>query len=255
MLSCGAMSDDLRARLRRTPLLFHAAKSVQAALLAARRAGWRGSRRGAIARYLGGTAPGARGLTLGAGHHPPAGWLATDLDPRVAPGVIFLDATCAFPFPDGTFDRIHSEHMIEHVPLPAGRALLAEARRVLRPGGRLRLATPDLARLAALVATPGGDAAGAAYMRWIAATFPADGVEPRGVDVLNHAMRAWGHVFLYDEPTLRDELARAGFVDIVRLALNESDDPALRGLETHAQTVGGVEHVTWETMVLEARRP
>jgi len=249
------MDAALVARVRRSPLVFHAAKSVQAALLGVRRAGWRASRRGTIARYLASAAPGARGLTLGAGHHPPAGWLATDLDPRVAPGVIFLDATRAFPFPDGAFDRIHSEHMIEHVPLPAGRVVLAEARRVLRPGGRLRLATPDLARLAGLVAVPDRDAAGPGYVRWIAATFPADGVEPRAVDVLNHAMRAWGHVFLYDEPTLRDELARAGFVDVVRVPLNESGDPALRGLESHAQTVGGLEHVTWETMVLEARRP
>jgi len=73
------------------------------------------------------------------------------------------------------------------------------------------------------------DPAGAAYVRWIAATFPADGVEPRAVDVLNHAMRAWGHVFLYDEPTLRAELARAGFADVTRHALNERDAPALRG--------------------------
>jgi len=249
------MSDDLRARLRRTPLLFHAAKTIQAALLAGQRALWRTTRGGTIARYVARTPAGARGLTLGAGHHPPAGWLATDLDPRVAPGVVFLDATRRFPFADAAFDRIHSEHMIEHVPLAAGRALLAEARRVLRPGGRLRLATPDLARLAALVAAPGGDPAGAGYVRWIAATFTDDGVEPRPADVLNHAVRAWGHVFLYDEPTLRDELTRAGFVDIARHAMNQSDDPALCGLETHAATVGGVEQVTWETMVLEATRP
>jgi hypothetical protein len=37
--------------------------------------------------------------------------------------------------------------------------------------------------------------------------------------------------------------------------MNESDDPALCGLETHARTVGGEPHVAWETMVLEAVRP
>ena len=252
MVSCGAMNDALRARLRRTPLLFHAAKTAQAAIVGARRAAWTARRRGVIGRYL--AAPGPHGLTLGAGHHPPAGWLATDLDPRVAPGVIFLDATRRFPFPDASFDRIHSEHMIEHVPLAAGRAMLAEAHRVLRPGGRLRLATPDLARLAALVATPGADPAGAPYVAWIAATFRDEAIEPRPADVLNHAMRAWGHVFLYDEPTLRAELARAGFTDVTRQAMNQSDDPALRGLETHAETVGGAGHVAWETMVLEGVR-
>lgn len=248
------MNPVLVARLRRTPALFHAAKTVQALVLATRRAAWRAGRGARIARYLAATPPGARGLTIGAGHHPPAGWLATDLDPRVAPGVIHVDATAPLPFPDAAFDRIHSEHMIEHVPLDAGRALLAECRRVLAPGGRLRIATPDFARLAGLVAGPDPSPEAAAYVRWIAATFVEAGLEPRPVDVLNHGVRAWGHVFLYDESTLREELARAGFRDVVRRALNESDDPALRGLETHARTVGGEAHVAWETMVLEGIR-
>jgi predicted SAM-dependent methyltransferase len=248
------MDAALAERIRRRPVLFHAAKTVQALLRSLQWAVWSARRGQVIAGYLAATAPGARGLTLGAGHHPPAGWLATDLDPRVAPGVIFLDATRPFPFPDASFDRIHSEHMIEHVPLAGGRAMLAEAHRVLRPGGRLRLATPDLARLAALVATPGADPVGAPYVQWIAATFRAEPIEPRAVDVLNHAMRAWGHIFLYDEATLRDELVRAGFGDVTRHAVNASDDPDLRGLETHADTVGGAGHVAWETMVLEGVR-
>jgi predicted SAM-dependent methyltransferase len=248
------MNPALVARLRRAPVLFHLAKAAQAALTGARRAAWSAGRDAAIARYLAAAPAGARGLTIGAGHHPPPGWLATDLDPRVAPGVVFLDATAPFPFADGVFDRIHSEHMIEHVPLAGGRALLAECARVLRPGGRLRLATPDLARLAGLVAGA-GTPEGRAYVAWIAAAFPDARLEARPVDVLNHGVRAWGHVFLYDEATLRDELARAGFRDVQRWAMNASDDPALRRLETHAQTVGGEEHVAWETMVLEAAAP
>ncbi len=255
MLSCRPMNPALVEPLRRRPALFHAAKAIQAPLVAARRAGWRARRGGAVARYLASTPRGSRGLTLGAGHHPPAGWLAGDLDPRVAPGVIHLDATAPLPFPDASFDRIHSEHMIEHVPLAGGRTMLAECRRLLVPGGRLRLATPDLARLAGLVAAPPPDARAEAYVRWIAATFGDAAIEPRPADVLNHAMRAWGHVFLYDEPTLRAELARAGFGPVRRWAMNQSDDPALAGLETHARTVGGEEHVGWETMVLEAVRP
>ena len=249
------MNPALVDRVRRAPALFHLAKAAQAVVTGARRAAWRAARGAVITRYLAQAAPGARGLTLGAGHHPPAGWLASDLDPGVARGVIHLDATARFPLPDASFDRVHSEHMIEHVPLAGGRAMLAECARVLRPGGTLRLATPDLARLAGLVAAPGGPPPeGAAYIAWIAAAFPDARLEARPVDVLNHGMRAWGHVFLYDEPTLRAELARAGFADVRRCAMNQSEDPALRGLETHAQTVGGEAHVAWETMVLEATR-
>ena len=240
--------------IRQTPALFYAAKTAQALVVAGQRVAWRAGRGAVIARYLAGAAPGSRGLTLGAGHHPPTGWLASDLDPRMAPGVIHLDATARFPFSDATFDRIHSEHMIEHVPLAGGRTMLAECRRVLRPGGRLRIATPDLARLAGLVAQPTLSPEAEAYVRWIAASFAAGGLDPRPVDVLNHAVRAWGHVFLYDEATLREELARAGLGEVRRQPMNESDDPALRGLETHARTVGGEAFVAWETMVLEATR-
>ena len=247
------MSSRFRERIRETPALFHAAKSAQAVVLAAQRAAWRIARGPIIERYLRSSGP--HGLALGSGHHPPAGWLATDLDPGVAKGVIYLDVTEPFPFPDASFDRIHSEHLIEHVALRGGRAMLAECRRVLRPGGRLRIATPDLARLASLVTSLSGPAPeGADYVAWIARTFNDERLEPRPADVFNHGMRAWGHVFLYDEGTLRDELTRAGFAAVTRHAMNESDDPRMRGLETHAQTVGGGEHVAWETMVLEAER-
>jgi predicted SAM-dependent methyltransferase len=248
------MTPPLKARLKETPALFHAAKTAQAVLNAAQRAGWRATRGFAIERYLRG--PGPHGLALGSGHHPPAGWLATDLDPTVASGVVFLDVTEPFPFPDQAFDRIHSEHLVEHVSLAGGRAMLAECRRVLKRGGRLRIATPDLARLASLVTSLAGPSPeGADYVAWIARTFRDERLEPRAADVLNHGMRAWGHVFLYDEGTLRDELLRAGFAAVTRHAMNESVDPGMRGLKTHAETVGGEPHVAWETMVLEAMNP
>lgn len=46
------------------------------------------------------------------------------------------------PFRDGTLDTILGQHVIEH--LPDADAALREWRRVLRPGGRVALATPNL---------------------------------------------------------------------------------------------------------------
>src|SRR5436309_1143884 len=51
----------------------------------------------------------------------------------------------ALPFRDGTFDRAFSVEMMEHVFRPDRQAVLSEIARVLKPGGRLALSTPNSA--------------------------------------------------------------------------------------------------------------
>jgi len=67
-------------------------------------------------------------------------------DERVAKdGYVFRQVTgAALPFADASFDVVLSNHVIEHVGGEAEQlAHLAEARRVLRPGGTLYLAVPN----------------------------------------------------------------------------------------------------------------
>jgi hypothetical protein len=68
---------------------------------------------------------------------------------------------------------------------------------------------------------------------------------------VNRLVRNWGHVFLYDEPTLRGALADAGFSAIVRVAPGESSHPALSGIDRHEQEVGKDPNER-ETLALEA---
>jgi ubiquinone/menaquinone biosynthesis C-methylase UbiE len=45
----------------------------------------------------------------------------------------------AMPYADGTFNRVFSSMMLHHVPAEEKSKVLAEVRRVLKPGGRLEL--------------------------------------------------------------------------------------------------------------------
>lgn len=47
------------------------------------------------------------------------------------------------PFRDGSFDRVVSVEMMEHVYRPDRDAVVAEIARVLRPGGRVAISTPN----------------------------------------------------------------------------------------------------------------
>lgn len=48
------------------------------------------------------------------------------------------------PYPDGSVDEIRASHILEHFTFADSQKALAEWCRVLKPGGRIRLAVPDL---------------------------------------------------------------------------------------------------------------
>ncbi len=84
-----------------------------------------------------------RRLRFGSGRHIDVAWLSADLIP-LSRKIVYMDARKPLPLPSDSFDFIVCEHMIEHVDLPSARSLLSEFARVLRQGGVLRIATPDL---------------------------------------------------------------------------------------------------------------
>ena len=229
---------DLKALLKRQP-------RIESASLAGWTAVCRARRPAQVRRFL--DAPGPHRVILGASRHLLDGWLATDLIPKSRHSV-FLDATERFPFPDASIDRILCEHMIEHVPAEAGAALLAECRRVLAPGGRIRLATPDLDNVLSL-GEPELDDRRERYVAWSNAEFGADGAG--AVTVINRLFHEWGHQFLYDEPTLRGVLEDAGFVDVCRRSVGHSEDADFDGIDFHGESIPA-EWNDFETMVLEA---
>jgi predicted SAM-dependent methyltransferase len=195
-----------------------------------------------------------RKLQIGSGRGPIAGWLSTDINP-VYKDIIYLNATKKFPFPNGSFDYISCEHMIEHISRNEGLFMLRECRRVLKEGGIIRISTPDLAVLVKMYSKHTNTKIENRYIKWITDSF-IEGVSVyRPSFVLNAVFRCWGHIFLYDEELLRTGLQDAGFKNITRVSVGDSTHAALRGIERHGDVINVMESEDlnkFETMVFEA---
>ena len=88
-------------------------------------------------------------LNIGCGPAIKSGWLNIDIDPRLE-GAIYMDATQPLALRDASVNFVYAEHMIEHVGLGDAIAMLRELHRVLRPGGMLRIATPEMDKIVGL---------------------------------------------------------------------------------------------------------
>jgi predicted SAM-dependent methyltransferase len=182
-------------------------------------------------------------------------WLNTDIDPH--PGEAYLDATKSFPIPDGVLSYIFSEQVFEHLSYRDGLVMLRESHRTLKPGGKIRITTPNLLKLMQLFQDGktdemktyiDGTISGGYWPEMLPRT-----ISPECV-ILNYEMRSFGHQFLYDPKTLRQSLEFSGFQDIKEFAPGESDDPQLAGLDTRHKAAVHVRN-DYETMVFEATRP
>ena len=88
-------------------------------------------------------------LNVGCGQRFHTDWVNVDLMP-VDDSVQACDISKGLPFEDGQFDAVYHSHVLEHLQPDAGRALLSECLRVLKPGGVMRVVVPDLEQIASL---------------------------------------------------------------------------------------------------------
>ncbi len=82
-------------------------------------------------------------LHLGCGPKYLPGFVNIDANPKQKID-IWLDVRCGLPFASNSIDSIYSTHMIEHFYPDELEQLLRECKRVLKPGGGLRLVVPSL---------------------------------------------------------------------------------------------------------------
>ena len=131
-----------------------------------------------------------RVLNLGGGGVLSNRWLTADVTPRAD---IFMDITKPLPLPDATVDVVYSEEVIEHISRQAGREMLRECFRVLKPGGTLRLTTPSLDYFARQVLS-----------------------NPAAIQEITDIFYCHGHQFIYTEASLRQVLSECGFINILQ---------------------------------------
>lgn len=159
-----------------------------------------------------------KNLHLGCGAVYFDGWINVDLDSPLAD--MRLDLTQPLPFMDASASCVFSEHFIEHVTRKQAVDFLGECRRILMPGGVIRVSTPNLRFLiAAYLALEVGEWGDL----WQPATM---------CSLMNEGMRSWGHQYLYDAEELVLIFKEAGFGSVVFQRYQESQTPGLAGLES-----------------------
>ena len=189
-------------------------------------------------------------LNLGCGRNPLAGWTNIDGGDGKRYGapeddvVVKLDIFSALAeIPSDSVGYITSEQFFEHFDRHEGHRLLGEWCRVLRPGGVVRILTPDLEKevLIYLNKLEGLD--------WDATVLPhryrhiRETSDPYGKLIegekympsmlLNNGMHMDGHKYLYDFETIKHSMELAGLTQVTRVAYGESEHDALRGIDKH----------------------
>ena len=148
-------------------------------------------------------------IHLGSGGEHKAGWVNIDL--AGDPVEMAWNLARPLPFPDGVADAVFHEHLLEHIPLAAGVGLMRESRRILKPGGVLRVGVPDAGRLLHSYVSHDG------YLEGLHPDRPTPLLAVQELFYWNR------HCTMYDLDTL-DFLARAaGFDGVERREFGESN--------------------------------
>jgi predicted SAM-dependent methyltransferase len=177
---------------------------------------------------------------IGCGGQELPGWINVDNYP--APLAINLD--WGLPLPDRSARYVFLSHVLEHLfyPVQSGQ-LLAEIRRVLTPGGIVRIVVPDIEQCIKAYADQNDAFFAARREHWTWLSPDATNLEsflayagagPTPGYLFEH------HKFGYDFETLRRCLERAGFVNVRRCEYQRSPHAPLR--VDHASSNASAKH-------------
>jgi predicted SAM-dependent methyltransferase len=167
-----------------------------------------------------------RKLHVGCGDVYLEGWINVDSEYEKAD--LIHDLRKPLPYEDNSVDYIYSEHFIEHLSIQEGLKVLSDFHRVLKKGGILRIATPNL------------DYVMFRYFffwkkqAWIM-KYNFDGIQTKA-EMINICFREWGHQYLYNREELERRLRQTGFKKIYKVKFKKSKYPELRNKETRKES-------------------
>lgn len=162
-------------------------------------------------------------LNLGAGEQKIAGWKSVD----VARADVSHDLSVfPWPFDSNSAESINASHVLEHFDKQVGADFLAECCRILKPGGWLRIAVPDLDLFIDCVNAE-------SYER-------LNGYEHTDLNKLmgggdrepNLFMR---HHYAYTAESLETAMRRAGFRHVARASFTALDNPTYMAISLYMQ--------------------
>jgi len=168
-------------------------------------------------------------VNVGAGDVGKEGWV--NVDGYQAKGITMRwDARRSLPFPDNSVRGLFAEHFFEHIDYrQEAPRFLAEAHRVLRDGGVLRIIVPDAEKY--LKAYANGD------WQTLSSIRPLDPQRKdfhfgfkydTRMELINVVFRQeQEHKFAYDFETLELLLNRNGFKKVIRQSFGQCVDPAV----------------------------
>jgi hypothetical protein len=142
------------------------------------------------------------------------------------------DVVKGLPVADGTVRAVYISHVLATLSYEDGLAALRNTFRMLEPGGTFRLITPDFAERARRYCEAAAAGSADACGDFLRSSLLGRERRPRGLIArLRASYGAQHNLWMWDEPSLVQQLQRVGFVDIRRCDMGDSGDPMFDQVE------------------------
>lgn len=127
------------------------------------------------------------------------------------------NAVAGLPLESASVDTLYSSHMLEHLDRADARAFLAEAFRVINPGGTIRIAVPDIKKQVDGY-IQSGDADEFMRATHLCVPNPRSFVQKARALLVGHREHLW----MYDGKSLSDLLRTSGYVNVEIMSVGET---------------------------------